>query len=247
MIFFLLSRVGACCKNISGWKYEIYTWIFSGLPGECKLNFVKKENRWLPNRDGSLFILCVLVFYSLTAVIWRIFPTSQDALSVLFFTAILLGSYTLTMQGIFVIVSIFYGTVLLSRAAQTILLDEVLPRYNIHKGVQLSITRLVHSAILIIGCIILLRVMGAGLTKLTILGGALSIGIGFGLQTIVNNFASGLILLFERPIKVGDTIELGTDRGIVKKLGLRSTIIQTYDNAEIVIPNSDLIAGPVTN
>jgi len=73
------------------------------------------------------------------------------------------------------------------------------------------------------------------------------VGIGFGLQTIVNNFASGLILLFERPVKLGDTIEVGMQLGEVKKLGLRSTIIRTFDNAEIVIPNSDLIAGQVTN
>ncbi len=191
--------------------------------------------------------ICLLEFYSFTVVVWRIFSTSQDALSVLFSTIIPLGSYALTMQTVFILVSIFYGTVLFSRAVQTILQDEVLPRYNIHKGVQLSINPLVNYAILCIGCIVLLQVMGASLTNLTILGGALSIGIGFGLQTIVNNFASGLILLFERPIKVGDTIELATDLGKVKKLGLRSTIIQTFDNAEIVIPNSDLIAGQVTN
>jgi small-conductance mechanosensitive channel len=194
-----------------------------------------------------VFILCVLVFYSLTAVIWRMFPTSQDALSILLSMEIPLGSYTLTMWAIFMMLSIVYGTLLFSRAVQTILLDEALPRYNIHKGVQLSIARLVNYAILCIGCLVLLQVMGASLTSLTIFGGALSVGIGFGLQTIVNNFASGLILLFERPIKVGDTIQLATELGKVKKLGLRSTIIQTFDNAEIVIPNSDLISGQVTN
>ena len=72
-------------------------------------------------------------------------------------------------------------------------------------------------------------------------------GIGFGLQAIVNNFVSGLILLFERPIKVGDMIEVGTDIGEVKELGLRATTVQTFDNAEIVIPNSQLITGSVMN
>jgi small-conductance mechanosensitive channel len=194
-----------------------------------------------------VFAPCLLVFYSLTSVIWRIFPTPQDALSILLSTAIPLGSYTLTMKTIFMTGSIFYGTVLLSRAVQTILLDEILPRYNIHTGVQLSIARLINYAVLGAGFLVLLHVMGASLTNLTILGGALSVGIGFGLQTIVNNFASGLILLFERPIKVGDTIELGDELGKVQKLGLRSTIIQTFDNAEIVVPNSDLISGQVTN
>jgi small-conductance mechanosensitive channel len=194
-----------------------------------------------------VFISCVLLFYSITAVIWHLHPTSKEAFIALVSLAIPLGDYTVRMNTVFMIIGILYGAILISRATQGILLDEVLPRYNIDKGVQLSITRLVHYTILLIGFVILLQTMGASLTKLTILGGALSVGIGFGLQTIVNNFASGLILLFERPIKVGDTIQLGMDLGEVKKLGLRSTIIQTFDNAEIVIPNSDLIAGQVTN
>ncbi len=107
--------------------------------------------------------------------------------------------------------------------------------------------RLIHYSILVIGFIILLNFLGFELTKLTILGGALGVGIGFGLQAIINNFASGLILLFERPIKVGDTVEIGNDLGEVKKLGLRATIVSTFDNAEIVIPNSDLITASVTN
>ncbi len=194
-----------------------------------------------------VFISCVLLFYSITAVIWHLHPTSKEAFIALVSLAIPLGDYTVRMNTVFMIIGILYGAILISRATQGILLDEVLPRYNIDKGVQLSITRLVHYTILLIGFVILLQTMGASLTKLTILGGALGVGIGFGLQTIVNNFASGLILLFERPIKVGDTIQLGMDLGEVKKLGLRSTIIQTFDNAEIVIPNSDLIAGQVTN
>ena len=83
--------------------------------------------------------------------------------------------------------------------------------------------------------------------NLTILGGALGVGIGFGLQAIVNNFASGLILLFERPIRVNDYIVLGELWAEVKKIGLRSTVVKTFDGSEIVIPNSDLITNQVTN
>jgi small-conductance mechanosensitive channel len=114
-------------------------------------------------------------------------------------------------------------------------------------GVQLSMARLIHYSVLLIGFVLLLNILGLDLTKLTIIGGALGVGIGFGLQAIVNNFASGLILLFERPIKVGDTIQIGDDLGEIKKLGLRATVVSTFDNAEIVIPNSDLITAPVTN
>ncbi len=142
---------------------------------------------------------------------------------------------------------VLYGAILFSRAVQALLLNEVLPHYNAEKGVQLSITRLVHYAILTIGFLVMLKFLGFELQQLTILGGALGVGIGFGLQAIVNNFVGGLILLFERPIKVGDTIQVGTELGEVKNLGLRATIIQTFDNSEIVVPNSDLVTGQVTN
>ncbi len=194
-----------------------------------------------------VFISCIMLVYIFTAVIWHLYPTSAEAISGLAALGVSLGDYTLTTTMVSMTVAILYGSILISRATQSILMDGILPRYNIDKGVQLSITRLVNYVILIIGFLILLQALGVSLTKLTILGGALSVGIGFGLQTIVNNFASGLILLFERPIKLGDTIEVGMQLGEVKKLGLRSTIIRTFDDAEIVIPNSDLIAGQVTN
>jgi small-conductance mechanosensitive channel len=95
--------------------------------------------------------------------------------------------------------------------------------------------------------ILYLSALGFDLKNVTILGGALGIGIGFGLQTVVSNFVCGLILLFERPLKVGDVIELGDQRGKVKKLGLRATVVETFDRAEVVVPNTDLISNQVTN
>jgi len=92
-----------------------------------------------------------------------------------------------------------------------------------------------------------LATLGFNMTNLTILGGAVGVGIGFGLQAIFNNFAAGLILLLERPIKVGDTIRIGTELGEVKELGLRATVIETFDNAEIVVPNAELVTTQVTN
>jgi small-conductance mechanosensitive channel len=136
---------------------------------------------------------------------------------------------------------------LVSKAIQMLLLNKILPRYGAERGVQLSITRLTHYAILTAGFLLMLNVLGFQLNQLALLGGALGVGIGFGLQAIVNNFTSGLILLFERPIKVGDTIQIGPELGEVKNLGLRATVIQTFDNAEIVVPNSDLITLQVTN
>ncbi len=178
---------------------------------------------------------------------WQIYPTREVAAKALFAMSFTLGDVTISPGLILVSLGTVYAVFMISQAIQKVLLKGVFPRYRVEHGVQLSMVRLVHYSILVVGFIVLLNILGFELTKLTILGGALGVGIGFGLQAIVNNFASGLILLFERPIKVGDTVQVGDDLGVVKNLGLRATVVRTVDDAEIVIPNSDLITAPVTN
>jgi small-conductance mechanosensitive channel len=99
----------------------------------------------------------------------------------------------------------------------------------------------------IIVFLVSLSVAGLELANLALIAGALSVGIGFGLQNVVNNFVSGIVLLFERPIKTGDWIIVGGSEGYVKKIQLRSTVIQTFDRADIIVPNSEIIASQVTN
>ncbi|MFW2367830.1 MAG: mechanosensitive ion channel domain-containing protein [Desulforhopalus sp.] len=191
--------------------------------------------------------LHILILVAIQCVIWDLYPTFNKALYGLLNMGVDFAGIHISPNFIFSIALVIYVALLVSRAIQVMLLKNVLPRYKADRGVQLSIARLVHYAVLSIGFLVLLRVLGFQLNQLTLLGGALGVGIGFGLQAIVNNFASGLILLFERPVKVGDTIQIGTEWGEVKQLGLRATVIQTFDNAEIVVPNSDLITSQVTN
>ncbi len=176
-----------------------------------------------------------------------VYPTLREAFGAVTSLEFQVSTFNITPGSLLVVVFVCYITLLFSRGLRAFLMQEVLPRYRVEKGAQVSITRLVHYAVLTIGLLVLLRILGFSLSQITILGGALSVGIGFGLQAIVNNFVSGLILLFERPIKVGDMIEVNDDIGEVKELGLRATTVQTFDNAEIVIPNSQLITGSVIN
>jgi len=88
---------------------------------------------------------------------------------------------------------------------------------------------------------------GAPLSQFSFLAGAFGVGLGFGLQNIFNNFVSGVILLFERPVKVGDTIQIGTDMGRVERIGIRASVIQLGNGSEMIVPNGNLISNPVTN
>jgi len=193
----------------------------------------------------ALFHIIILV--GVLLVSWDFFPSFETALESISAFSLDLFGVKISFGFVFTLFLMVYITMLFSKAVQVTLQKEILPKYITEKGVQLSITRLVHYGILTIGFIFMLKFLGFELKQLTILGGALGVGIGFGLQAIVNNFVSGLILLFERPIKVGDTIQIGDDLGEVKNLGLRATVIQTFDNSEIVVPNSDLVTGQVTN
>ncbi len=193
---------------------------------------------------GWLHIFYLIITLSVT---WHLYSSIDESIASINSIGFHFGAFSLSLGFLISIIVALYGVLLFSRAIQAILLQEILPRYYVEKGTRISITRLVHYTVVTVGFFITLKVLGFDLKQITILGGALGVGIGFGLQAIVTNFASGLILLFERPIKVGDTIQVGTDMGEVKNLGLRSTIIKTFDNAEIVVPNSDLITGLVTN
>lgn len=191
--------------------------------------------------------VCLTLLILLVLTNWRAFPSVNDAYTYLGDLGLTIGDRRLSLGIILTSSFLLYVSYSLSRLVQAVLLESVLPRHNVEKGIQLSMTRLLHYGIMLIGFLTALSVLGFSMTNLTILGGALGVGIGFGLQEIVKNFAGGLILLFERPIKVGDTIQVGQELAEVKELGLRATIVQTFDNAEVVVPNSDLITGQVTN
>ena len=139
--------------------------------------------------------------------------------------------------------AIVYGT----RVLQTVLRKGVLTPGRIDQGIAYSIDRAVGYAGLGFACLYAASFAGLDLTGLTVVAGALSVGVGFGLQTVISNFVCGLILLIERPIKVGDWVVVKENEGIVRRISVRSTEVATFNNASVLIPNSEFITGTVVN
>jgi potassium-dependent mechanosensitive channel len=142
---------------------------------------------------------------------------------------------------------VLYVSLVISWLARTFLQSEAYRKWNFDRGVGDSINMLIHYTLVVLGALLALGVLGVELQNFAIVAGALGIGIGFGLQNVVNNFASGLILLFERPVRVGDTVVVGGEWGTIRKIGLRSTVMLTFDQSEMIVPNADLVSEKVVN
>ena len=135
----------------------------------------------------------------------------------------------------------------LANALTFLLKNLVLPRWRLQRGVPYALSTVTYYLLLLLVAVAALSAAGIDLNKFTVLTGALGVGLGFGLQNIVNNFVSGLILLFERPIHVGDTVEVGGLVGVVRRIGARSSTVVTLQGAEVIVPNSNLLSNQVIN
>ncbi|GGZ90711.1 mechanosensitive ion channel family protein [Algibacter mikhailovii] len=157
-----------------------------------------------------------------------------------------IGEMTISLGGMLAFAGIFIITLILSKLAAAIFQDEwmvnVLPR-----GIAPAISLVLRIVMIVIGLYAGFTAAGVDLSKLGFILGALGVGIGFGLQNVVLNFVSGLILAFERPINIGDTIEVDMEMGVVTNIGVRSSNIRAYSGAEVIIPNGDLISKKVVN
>ena len=170
-----------------------------------------------------------------------------DAASKLFSYPIGFHRIHFTLGGALGVPFILLGGYFAANALTFFLKKVILPRLPLQRGLPYAISTVTYYVFLVLVALAALSGAGIELNKFTVLTGALGVGLGFGLQNIVNNFVSGLILLFERPIHVGDTVDVGGLVGIVRRIGARSSTVVTLQGAEVIVPNSNLLSNQVIN
>ena len=157
------------------------------------------------------------------------------------------GTLTLSIRGILSFVLVIYLSWLVSFIIRNLLEIELFGRLKLPRGVPKAVSSLTQYFLITLGFMLALSAAGFTMQNLGLLAGALGVGIGFGLQNIVNNFISGLILAFERPVTVGDIIIVAGHEGVVQRIGIRASVIKQYDGSEVIVPNSELISNRVIN
>jgi small-conductance mechanosensitive channel len=197
---------------------------------------------------SRLFDLALVLAWAYgTLYALRLLRPLQDAVVQASALTIGFGSISMTLGGIVLFAVSVYLSFWIAKTVRGVLSEDVLPRMVLPRGVANSVSTMSYYLLLMAGLVVALAAAGFQISQLAIVLGALSLGVGFGLQTVVNNFVSGLILMFERPIQPGDTVELSGTVGTVREIGMRATTFTTFDGADVVVPNGMLLSEKLIN
>jgi small-conductance mechanosensitive channel len=186
----------------------------------------------------TIFGLATLIFFTITAINAAGVPLAWNRP---------LPGISLTLVQIFLLVALLLGVFWISARTKSFLFNRFLVNSGLDRSLQYAISQIVSNIVLVVGVFVVLDNAGIHLGTLTVFAGAVGVGIGFGLQNIASNFISGLVILAERPITIGDRVEVAGVAGQVQQIRARSTVILTNDNITMIVPNTKFIDSPVTN
>ena len=226
------------------------TLIFIFLAGRVmqRLNAVREEMEVIHRKTLRLIDLLLWLYFFIRALDYfrlkeAIFAWAGGILT----NGFKIGAVEITLANILILVVVVWLSIVITRIITRVVEKDVFTRVTMAKGVPSTIVLLLRILLISAGMFLAMAAAGMELTNLSIVLGAFSVGIGFGLQNIFNNMVSGLILAFERPIKVGDIVQVGELLGVVTSIGLRSSTVRSFDGAEVIVPNGNLISDQMIN
>jgi small-conductance mechanosensitive channel len=187
-----------------------------------------------------VWLYCTLNFFTIRR---EIFDRVGEVLS----ATMSVGTINLSLGDVLVFLLTLFLGVTAAKVIRVLLREDVIPRFSLKRGLPAAVSTLIYYTLVTVVFFLAVAAGGAEFSRFTVLTGAFGLGVGFGLQTVINNLASGMLLLLERPINVGDVLEVDGVDGVVKRIGMRSSTIRTSQGAEVIVPNSDLVTNRVTN
>jgi potassium efflux system protein len=223
-VVFITSRIAEKSRYIQRYKKDL----------------IKKTTRFF-----NFIAIVILLDYVLSILKWK--TSVLDTLSDWLGHEYNIGTIVFSWGRFVVFIFIIWLSIVIARFIRDVLEDDILNKVKMDEGLPHTIAMMVRYALISIGILLAFGALGIPVNDLAIIFSAFGVGIGFGLQNIFNNLVSGFILLFERPIKIGDTIEVGDMVGTVRSIGIRASNIRTFDGAEIIVPNGNLISSEVVN
>jgi small-conductance mechanosensitive channel len=213
-----------------------------------RLNMVRISTPAIRNTvNGLIGFLAIVGWLYATLMEFELLPSATATLTAVANAKVEIGDFAFAPFDWLLFVVAVWLSFKISSFLRFVLEGDVLPRLSLPRGVPGAISRFTHYAVLLAGLVIAAAIAGIRLDRVTLIVGALGVGIGFGLQTVVNNFVSGLILLFERPIQIGDKIQIGDVFGEVREIGMRASVVRTWQGAEVIVPNANLISNELIN
>jgi len=213
-----------------------------------RLRTVARHRALIRRRARTTLDACLVLLW-IWAVLGRfeLREPLREGLSALLDTSLRAGGLEIPVEHLLAFVVVVVVVLVGTRLLGTVLEEDVYARMRLPRGVPYALSTLTRYALLLVGFLVALGALGLDLTRITVLVSALGLGLGFGLQQIMNNFVSGLILLFERPVQVGDSIQMDALSGEVRRIGIRSSTVRTGQGAEVIVPNAKLLEEKVVN